>query len=209
MLFYERRNPNPNSDNANTSTLLQDTLNQMNNNQTPSCSGQNVSSISSSLTLSSQQQEEATNVITNIIAEEHTCNNSVISNANVSATALATPIEIDTITEISSLPNETDAINKNSDSSLILNNASNSLTNSSNNYNNCDIDVKSNVINSPSSSLSSSNLLSPSTSTSATMMNNNNNISSSILSKELEDWIWQDNRHFLQDKNIFEHTYFR
>lgn len=29
-----------------------------------------------------------------------------------------------------------------------------------------------------------------------------------ILSKELEEWIWQDNRHFLQDRNIFEHTYF-
>ncbi|KFB41316.1 hypothetical protein ZHAS_00008912 [Anopheles sinensis] len=28
------------------------------------------------------------------------------------------------------------------------------------------------------------------------------------LSKELEEWIWQDNRHFLQDRNIFEHTYF-
>uniref|UniRef100_A0A1B0CAV9 ubiquitinyl hydrolase 1 n=2 Tax=Lutzomyia longipalpis TaxID=7200 RepID=A0A1B0CAV9_LUTLO len=30
----------------------------------------------------------------------------------------------------------------------------------------------------------------------------------SLLSKELEDWIWQDNKHFLQDRNIFEHTYF-
>jgi hypothetical protein len=29
------------------------------------------------------------------------------------------------------------------------------------------------------------------------------------LSKELEDWIWCDNRTFLRDKNIFEHTYFR
>uniref|UniRef100_A0A182R156 ubiquitinyl hydrolase 1 n=1 Tax=Anopheles farauti TaxID=69004 RepID=A0A182R156_9DIPT len=29
------------------------------------------------------------------------------------------------------------------------------------------------------------------------------------LSKELEEWIWQDNRHFLQDRNIFEHTYFK
>ncbi|XP_037912392.1 ubiquitin carboxyl-terminal hydrolase puf isoform X3 [Hermetia illucens] len=29
-----------------------------------------------------------------------------------------------------------------------------------------------------------------------------------LLSKELEEWIWQDNQHFLQDKNIFEHTYF-
>ncbi|XP_012254828.2 ubiquitin carboxyl-terminal hydrolase 34 [Athalia rosae] len=28
------------------------------------------------------------------------------------------------------------------------------------------------------------------------------------LNKELEEWIWQDNMHFLQDKNIFEHTYF-
>ncbi|XP_074662968.1 ubiquitin carboxyl-terminal hydrolase 34-like [Tubulanus polymorphus] len=28
------------------------------------------------------------------------------------------------------------------------------------------------------------------------------------LSKELADWIWQDNMQFLQDKNIFEHTYF-
>lgn len=30
-----------------------------------------------------------------------------------------------------------------------------------------------------------------------------------LLSKELEEWIWQDNQHFLQDKNIFEHTYFK
>lgn len=29
------------------------------------------------------------------------------------------------------------------------------------------------------------------------------------LSKELESWIWQDNMHFIQDKNIFEHTYFK
>ena len=29
------------------------------------------------------------------------------------------------------------------------------------------------------------------------------------LSKELEDWIWEDNMQFLQDKNIFEHTYFQ
>lgn len=30
-----------------------------------------------------------------------------------------------------------------------------------------------------------------------------------FLSKELEEWIWQDNRNFLQDKNVFEHTYFK
>nr|CAD7454071.1 unnamed protein product [Timema tahoe] len=33
-------------------------------------------------------------------------------------------------------------------------------------------------------------------------------VSTFELSKELEDWIWQDNMHFLKDKNIFEHTYF-
>lgn len=30
-----------------------------------------------------------------------------------------------------------------------------------------------------------------------------------LLNKELEDWIWQDNRHYLEDRNIFEHTYFK
>ena len=30
-----------------------------------------------------------------------------------------------------------------------------------------------------------------------------------LLSKDLEDWIWQDNRHYLEDRNIFEHTYFK
>jgi ubiquitin carboxyl-terminal hydrolase 34 len=34
-------------------------------------------------------------------------------------------------------------------------------------------------------------------------------IRKSLLSKDLEDWIWQDNRNFLQDRNIFEHTYFK
>lgn len=30
-----------------------------------------------------------------------------------------------------------------------------------------------------------------------------------LLNKELEEWIWEDNRFFLQDRNIFEHTYFK
>lgn len=29
------------------------------------------------------------------------------------------------------------------------------------------------------------------------------------LSRELADWIWEDNMHFIQAKNIFEHTYFK
>ncbi|KAK1132977.1 hypothetical protein K0M31_014343 [Melipona bicolor] len=37
---------------------------------------------------------------------------------------------------------------------------------------------------------------------------NTNKLPPLELNKELEDWIWQDNMHFLQDKNIFEHTYF-
>lgn len=31
----------------------------------------------------------------------------------------------------------------------------------------------------------------------------------SLLNKDLEEWIWQDNRHYLEDRNIFEHTYFK
>lgn len=29
------------------------------------------------------------------------------------------------------------------------------------------------------------------------------------LSPDLEEWIWQDNKNFIQDNNIFDHTYFR
>jgi ubiquitin carboxyl-terminal hydrolase 34 len=29
------------------------------------------------------------------------------------------------------------------------------------------------------------------------------------LSPALEEWIWQDNKNFIQDNNIFDHSYFR
>lgn len=29
------------------------------------------------------------------------------------------------------------------------------------------------------------------------------------LSQDLEQWIWQDNVNFIQDNNIFDHTYFK
>ena len=29
-----------------------------------------------------------------------------------------------------------------------------------------------------------------------------------VFYKPFLQWIWQDNMQFLQDKNIFEHTYF-
>lgn len=60
--------------------------------------------------------------------------------------------------------------------------------------NNCDIDFKSNSLTKLKNN--------PSSSSSTTL------IKETLLSKELEEWIWQDNRHFLQDRNIFEHTYF-
>ena len=28
------------------------------------------------------------------------------------------------------------------------------------------------------------------------------------LSQALEEWIWEDNMNFIQDNNIFDHTYF-
>ena len=33
-------------------------------------------------------------------------------------------------------------------------------------------------------------------------------VQSLSLSPDLEDWIWQDNRNFIQDNNIFDHNYF-
>lgn len=70
------------------------------------------------------------------------------------------------------------------------------LTNSNLAHNKCDIDSKGKV-------------------NATTKRIGNGNESSSItkrtslLCKDLEEWIWQDNRHFLQDRNIFEHTYFK
>jgi ubiquitin carboxyl-terminal hydrolase 34 len=29
------------------------------------------------------------------------------------------------------------------------------------------------------------------------------------LSHELETWIWQDNTNFIQDNNVFDHSYFK
>ncbi|GAB0088688.1 ubiquitin carboxyl-terminal hydrolase 34 [Sergentomyia squamirostris] len=67
------------------------------------------------------------------------------------------------------------------------------------NRTNCDIETKSNMVASTAVAKASS-----STSSSAVA----GSVRKSLLNKELEDWIWQDNKHFLQDRNIFEHTYF-
>ncbi|XP_073817891.1 ubiquitinyl hydrolase 1 puf [Musca autumnalis] len=61
---------------------------------------------------------------------------------------------------------------------------------------------------SSSSSTSSAVAVSPTTSSSMSNKANEHHFIRPQLSKELEDWIWQDNRQFLQDRNIFEHTYF-
>lgn len=74
------------------------------------------------------------------------------------------------------------------------------LTNSNLAHNKCDIDSKGKV--------------SATTTNQSKRVGNGNESSSitkrtSLLCKDLEEWIWQDNRHFLQDRNIFEHTYFK
>lgn len=73
------------------------------------------------------------------------------------------------------------------------------LTNSNLAHNKCDIDSKGKV--------------NPTTNQSKRVGNGSESSSitkrTSLLCKDLEEWIWQDNRHFLQDRNIFEHTYFK
>lgn len=70
-----------------------------------------------------------------------------------------------------------------------------------NSSNKCDIDSK-NSFKSPSSPAI------PSTAAAAQNLPNFP-IRRNLLNKSLEEWIWQDNRNFLQDRNIFEHTYFK
>lgn len=87
-------------------------------------------------------------------------------------------------------------------------------------HNKCDIDTKSDtncneIKENPLSVMHTSD----STTTPATIkvsrthmssMNLNKKINPrNLLNKELEEWIWEDNRYFLQDRNIFEHTYFK
>lgn len=73
---------------------------------------------------------------------------------------------------------------------------------------NCDTKIEEKVVNTeteiPSTSTGSSQ-----TSLIKTTAEQTDNLVRPQLSKELEDWIWQDNRQFLQDRNIFEHTYFK
>lgn len=70
--------------------------------------------------------------------------------------------------------------------------------------NKCDIDTKS----SNNGNENNENTVD----TTATQSPSNSSKKSSpktLLNKELEEWIWEDNRYFLQDRNIFEHTYFK
>ena len=43
----------------------------------------------------------------------------------------------------------------------------------------------------------------------STSKKGNKNTRKSLLNRELGKWIWEDNRHYLEDRNIFEHTYFK
>lgn len=74
--------------------------------------------------------------------------------------------------------------------------------------NKCDIDTKS----SNNDNENNENTLDTSKATSPTQLSSSSSKKSSpktLLNKELEEWIWEDNRYFLQDRNIFEHTYFK
>lgn len=92
------------------------------------------------------------------------------------------------------------------------------LTNSNLARNKCDIAIKSdeeNIDGKDSAMGAVATVESETTATESTssdtapMKKGTVDVRTSLLSKELEEWIWQDNRHFLQDRNIFEHTYFR
>lgn len=74
--------------------------------------------------------------------------------------------------------------------------------------NKCDIDTNS----SNNGNENNENTLDTSKTTSPTQLSSSSSKKSSpktLLNKELEEWIWEDNRYFLQDRNIFEHTYFK
>lgn len=81
--------------------------------------------------------------------------------------------------------------------------------------NNCDIDNKNEI-----TCNGNINILSPKdaqqpTTTAAISLSSNATAKTGkyetkiSLNRELEEWIWEDNRVFLQDRNIFEHTYFK
>lgn len=86
-------------------------------------------------------------------------------------------------------------------------------------HNKCDIDNKCDINCNGSNSPATATASTPTTTTIATTSSTElNKVASpslggittrNLLSKELEEWIWEDNRYFLQDRNIFEHTYFK
>lgn len=80
------------------------------------------------------------------------------------------------------------------------------LTNSNLAHNKCDIDSKGkvNATTNQSKRIGNGNESSSTSSSQSSITKR-----TSLLCKDLEEWIWQDNRHFLQDRNIFEHTYFK
>lgn len=72
-------------------------------------------------------------------------------------------------------------------------------------HNKCDIDTNSDGKQNADKTVDGSSVQSALASTSSTKKTPTRH----LLSKELEEWIWEDNRYFLQDRNIFEHTYFK
>lgn len=83
-------------------------------------------------------------------------------------------------------------------------------------HNKCDIDNKCDINcngrNSPATAMTIATAATTTTATEQSKMPSpalGAATTRNLLSKELEEWIWEDNRYFLQDRNIFEHTYFK
>merc|ERR1719225_975056 len=68
--------------------------------------------------------------------------------------------------------------------------------------------MKSSPMKPPASSASVSGGPSSSSSSLSPPMSNPVSINAFGLSQALEEWIWEDNMNFIQDNNIFDHTYF-
>lgn len=214
MLFYERRAGK---------TVDDDVLHNIENRGPSTESPENVLPSCSSKFIEKKQQSEG--IVKDISTEENdnennvTATTTIISNndnndvemSDANNTTTVTPTTTASATTVTTtVENETESISD--------------LTNSNLARNKCDIDIK-NISKGNSSNNNSSSSSSSSSSTSnGTIINIAKSQKSamgaidlpmtmkmvtSLLSKELEEWIWQDNRHFLQDRNIFEHTYFK
>lgn len=182
MLFYERRVEKTDEEHHHfneASSTAADSNIDMSINMA-SCSTKLTSTIIAESSQSTTNNELKDN--SNIIATATTATDTE-DKPNTSSSALSSAPASDVLAKIQKIENETE---------------SSELKNSNLARNQCDIDSKSIAKGKQHQKCLTKDALS-----------NAGGGNGSLLSKELEEWIWQDNRHFLQDRNIFEHTYFK